>query len=743
MSEIANKIMETLEGIASDITNAKSTLTQNNVVLDSSTTKTLATEINKLPEAIKSSTVLDGFNKGKLSLRNGFIFSDSNATVMNNTNCVPINASEYVIPRGVKFELKFPGWLANLESYAGEQITDTEEYRTTNVFKIFIDHEDPADALLYLYSSYVLDRLQLDAVVKSYVLKIVLNGEFFRPDENGYYNFNRFIFPCYDCEFYVRQPDGSEVKITKFKCKEFFYSVNYMQRTISVVCDQLNVIMTDIYAISELNRQYSYMPNNFNEDRINRDDSHIINMPNVNIQYKTIKSHSSINSKNITKFRIMDYLVNASEDSKRLYLSGTVQIRVNETPENIAKLNTDEHKANILDNVPVYNADGTRRFNQMTGKFGETDITVITTKIPYENKNRYNNSQGVGLYDNRILYGFSEYVKRIARQNKDFMDNIRLGRGNNGAIYAYYKNPTTGIIEYVNFYKDTVADIYEDFPLLDCLDGAIVPTDSDYRVSGIITSKKIKFRFRENVVSDKTLCPLAAFSAYLNSYNGMALYCSDWMTTLPYADGNYTIMGSPNLLISPYDTEFYGISDTRIERMRLKEAPLIYNANIKSIRVESVYNNDTGALESNSVLYPLMGIANTYPYIASTRSSAPTPATPMKYILDRHTLLKVHPGKYFIDASKGSVYAFDAKSRTVANFEKYIKILVPEDHFQLGTYAFDKYRLPIYNLNETKKYNYSNKAWEPIGAITPDIKFTKIMYPTEYKADPVRNYTGY
>ena len=83
------------------------------------------------------------------------------------------------------------------------------------------------------------------------------------------------------------------------------------------------------------------MPNNFNSDRENRDDCHIINMPNVNIQYKTIKSHSSINSKNITKFRIMDYMVNASEDSKRLYLSGTVQIRVNETPENIAKLNTD------------------------------------------------------------------------------------------------------------------------------------------------------------------------------------------------------------------------------------------------------------------------------------------------------------------------------------------------------------------------------------------------------------------
>ena len=475
--------------------------------------------------------MLDGFNKGKLSLRNGFIFSDSNAAVMNSTNCVPINASEYVIPRGVKFELKFPGWLANLESYAGEQITDTEEYTTTNIFKIFIDHEDPADALLYLYSSYIIDRLQSDSVVKSYVLKIVLNGEFFRPDENGYYNFNRFVFPCYDSEFYVRQPDGSEVKITKFKCKEFFYSVNYMQRTISVVCDQLSVIMTDIYAISELNRQYSYMPNNFNADRENRDDCHIINMPNVNIQYKTIKSHSSINSKNITKFRIMDYMVNASEDSKRLYLSGTVQIRVN---------------------------------------------------------------------------------------------------------------------------------------------------------------------------------------------------------------GNYSTMRSTNLLISPYDTEFYGGGDTRIERIYTNSAPLIYNANIKTIRVDSKYTPGTETLESNGILYPLMGIANTYPYLSATRSSAPTPATPMKYIIDKYTLLKVHPGKFFIDNTKGSIYVFDAKSRTVANFEKYIRILVPEDHFQLGTYAFNKYRLPIYNLNETKKYNYSNKTWEPVNATTPDVTYTRQMYGAEARADGLR-----
>ena len=64
--------------------------------------------------------------------------------------------------------------------------------------------------------------------------------------------------------------------------------------------------------------------------------------------------------------------------------------------------------------------------------------------------------------------------------------------------------------------------------------------------------------------------------------------------------------------------------------------------------------------------------------------------------------------------------------------------MVPEDHFQLGTYAFNKYRLPIYNLNETKKYNYSNKSWEPVNATTPDVTYTRQMYGAEARADGLR-----
>ena len=94
MTETANQIIQSLEGIANDISNAKSTLTQNNVVLDSSTTKTLATEIGKLPAAIKASPVLEGFNNGTLTMKNGFIYSSNVTTKLDSTNCVPVNARE-------------------------------------------------------------------------------------------------------------------------------------------------------------------------------------------------------------------------------------------------------------------------------------------------------------------------------------------------------------------------------------------------------------------------------------------------------------------------------------------------------------------------------------------------------------------------------------------------------------------------------------------------------------------------
>lgn len=109
MTETANQIIQSLEGIANDISNAKSTLTQNNVVLDSSTTKTLATEIGKLPAAIKASTVLEGFNGGQNTLKGGFIYPNSESVnELNDSNTTVVKADEYEVPTGKYLNLTFP-----------------------------------------------------------------------------------------------------------------------------------------------------------------------------------------------------------------------------------------------------------------------------------------------------------------------------------------------------------------------------------------------------------------------------------------------------------------------------------------------------------------------------------------------------------------------------------------------------------------------------------------------------------
>ena len=75
MSDTVNQVIQTLEGIASDIRDAKQALKSNNVTQESNSTSTLATEINKIPTGIKKSKVLEGFNNGKNTLAGGFIYN--------------------------------------------------------------------------------------------------------------------------------------------------------------------------------------------------------------------------------------------------------------------------------------------------------------------------------------------------------------------------------------------------------------------------------------------------------------------------------------------------------------------------------------------------------------------------------------------------------------------------------------------------------------------------------------------
>lgn len=749
MADTANQIIQTLEGIANDISNAKSTLTQNNVVLDSSTTKTLATEIGKLPAAIKASPVLERFNNGTLTMKNGFIYSSDVTFKLDSTNCVPVNAREYVIPRGMIFSMKFPGYLADLKSYIGEQLPDNS-MRFFNIFKIYTDNQDITELLFNLNAAYIDNILENKKSARPYGLKIVLSSEFYKPDENGYYTFDRLLFPCYNSEFYVRQPDGSEVKITKFKCKTFYFTLTYQQKTVDIICDSLNVSVFNLQSMIDKKKQRSSMPNNFNRN-LNNKDCYIINMPKVNITYYPFAYATT----NPPFLRLAPIEYTKLGSTAYLQPADNIQIRVNETQENIEKLKSDVVKFNIFPFLKIFNADGTKVFNPVDGTFNSNITAKIPgLDIPIDNKNayidKYSNNLGVYDADAKQYISYKTMALKSRTDRQSCFNSIKVVKTPGYDDYMYSTN-SDDVIDNISF-GSNIPDVFENFPLMQCLDYVLAPNNSEFSGTDLNCSKRIKFKFSENLLDKGYTTPLAGFTKGDSGpkFNGISLYCDNWggdpLTELSYSDGKYIIMNdSARLLISPFDTEFYAKDGTLIDKIFAYKAPIMYNKNIKTVRVQSQYDMETQALEKNGVIYPLISLNFTYPY-AYPRGyddedepiTPGDPAAPMKYIIDKDTIIKQYPGKYCTGKFSGQTPVFDADS-DFTRFEKYIRILCPENHTKLGTYEFDKFRLPLYNLDESKKYNYSNKTWEPVGATTLDTVRTRNLYQDEVLFDSLRS----
>jgi len=104
-----HQIIETLDNIIKDITKAKNALKANNVTLKSNATISLADEINSVPDSIKASKELEGFNGGQNTLKGGFIYPNSESVnELNDSNTTVAKADEYEVPVGKYLNLTFP-----------------------------------------------------------------------------------------------------------------------------------------------------------------------------------------------------------------------------------------------------------------------------------------------------------------------------------------------------------------------------------------------------------------------------------------------------------------------------------------------------------------------------------------------------------------------------------------------------------------------------------------------------------
>lgn len=722
MSDTVNQVIQTLEGIASDIRDAKQALKSNNVTPESNSTSTLATEINKIPTGIKKSKVLEGFNNGKNTLAGGFIYN-IDSEELNSVNSILLAADEYVIPAGKTIDIDFPS----------AEVTD-DLYRTKGNANLVIKTAEPVTdiyntILKPLYKTYVGKKCISQEITTVYTTDIHLDKSNMSGDT---LEVNEFVFPNFNTKLYYRK-DGEEqdTLITKINTDKFHFSLSNKGRNIDLTCRELVIDLDSVFYFTEIAGHNGY--ESADETYYSfRDDSnaHIIKLPEFNVSYSGITSHYD----GLAEFVYLD------RPGENIMLAANVQIRTEDDPVNILKMNEDANLGGILRLFEIYNMDGTKKYDPKTKTFvdASTYLDFEQSLKLIKDRNAYFGGRNImGVLNNRPI-NYKEYTDKLKKSKKDALAKLTIKPG-----YAYFGDlvPISGDLFKFDDYNQPV--VFEGFPII-YMDEDVIKFNRNSRPDGsgkIIGENEVKFRFTD-IIDDSVkynlpLLGICAADPYGNpvTFNGITLQLDgsgydknqDGVTYSPVAN-------AANLIASPYNTKFLNTSGSDLEYIYTSKAPLVYNKNIKRVLITS--NSDRkGELEL------LLGYGLIYLVVDPSYDKPEVPSTPMKFIIDNETT--IHNAKSKLYNTTVNSYEFvlgPASTDELAKYyDKYVHVLCPENHPGLGTYEFCKYRIPLYNLDETKKYNYSNKAWEPVGSTTNDSLALEEIYPTEYAEESSRH----
>ena len=705
-----HQIVETLENIIKDITNAKDALKANNVALKSNATISLADEINKIPDSIKASNELEGFNGGQNTLKGGFIFPNGeNVRELNDSNTTVAKADEYEVPEGKYLNLTFP--TPDIANYLNESDIIKVRYNgpMNSIYTTLLNS---------LYRTYLKHTLQFsynDTIpqLPNRRIKVLLKKENLTA-EDGVYKFDEFVFPTFNTNFYVAENDEDKegTLITKFDIDNFHFSLNYRGKDLNIKCKRMTV---DLDFATQIIRKevsghdgYHYLADNDPEavEYYNhRDDSdrYIIYLPEFNVEYAGT-----------------DYAYNGLSLDANVEHATNVQIRTVDDDINKTLLDDPKHIANILRLVKVYNMDGTKIYNPTTKVFEDASTSDYVT-------------------DSVLTMGdFIIYKKRMAEieeNTKTVMQGLTVNKG-----YVYYFMDDSIPAEFIRYADDnTFTSYYQQLPMTKLLEGALRLAKYSNSRDSINASSTINFEFYDEYAKRRAdVYPFITNCAFDKSdsvgYGGIRLYTS--VDTVKEDGVKYSVLkNAVNTLVSHYDVKLYnngdpdmlvGNNNGLVENINTEAAPLVYNENIKSIKIVS-----NG--RKRGVLKTLLGYGMIYQTFNGSKVPE-KPAKPMKYILDKGSTIEVSKSKtYQSKVGRYSTvilgpYTTDEMAQYV---DKYVHVCVPEDHSGLGKYSFCKFRLPLYNLDETKKYNYSKKKWEPVGALTDDSTPMEDLYSND------------
>ena len=730
-----HQIIETLENIIKDITKAKNALKANNVTLKSNATISLADEINSVPDSIKASNSLEGFNGGQNTLKGGFIYPNSESVnELNDSNTTVVKADEYEVPKDKYLNLTFPTPGIVNSTSSSDIIKFRYNGKMSNIYYTMLNA---------LYRTYLKRSLTYDyndstiTQVDNRKINVLLRKGNLTV-ENGVYKFGEFVFPTFNTNFYVAKNDEDKegILITNFEIDRFHFSLNYRGKDLNIKCNKLIVDLD--FATQIIKKEisghdgYHYLVDddpeaaeyyNHRDDR----DHHIIYLPEFNVEYAAT-----------------EYAYNGLNLDANVEQAYNVQIRTEESDTNKTLLDDPKHIANILRLVKVYNMDGTKIYNPISKAFEDITTSGYFTSPGYiiddnmiDATEYYKNTNNVMMLDEngKKALNYKEYMAKLEKSTKAIVQGLNVNKG-----YVYYMIGNSIEPELIRYDESTYTSYYQNFPMLKLLEGALRLGKYSNSIDAINAYNSTSFDFadeyskrRADVYPFITNC--AFYSSDTIEYGGIRLYVN--VDTVRENGVKYTVLkNAVNTLVSHYDVKLYNNADPDIlsdnnnglvENIKTNAAPLVYNKNIKSIKIVS----DS---KKRGVLKSLLGYGMIYQTFDATKVPE-KPTTPMKYILDKDSTIEASKSKTYqskVTRNGATVilgpYTTDEMAKYV---DKYVHVLVPEDHKGLGKYDFCKFRLPLYNLDETKKYNYSKKAWEPVGALTDDSTPMEDLYSND------------
>ena len=730
-----HQIVETLENIIKDITKAKNALKANNVTLKSNATISLADEINSVPDSIKASNSLEGFNGGQNTLKGGFIYPNSESVnELNDSNTTVVKADEYEVPTGKYLNLTFPTPGIVNSTSSSDIIKFRYNGRMSELYYTVLNA---------LYRTYLKRSLTYDyndstiTQVDTRKIKVLLKKGNLTV-ENGVYKFGEFVFPTFNTNFYVAKNDDDKegTLITNFEIDNFHFSLNYRGKDLNIKCKKITVDLD--FATQIIKKEisghdgYHYLVDddpeaaeyyNHRDDR----DHHIIYLPEFNVEYAAT-----------------EYAYNGLSLDANVEQAYNVQIRTEESDINKTLLDDPKHIANILRLVKVYNMDGTKIYNPITKAFEDASTSGYVTSPGYtiddnmiDATEYYKNTNNVMMLDEngKKALNYKEYMAKLEKNTKAIVQGLNVDKG-----YVYYMIGNSIEPELIRYDESAYVSYYQTFPMLKLLEGALRLAKYSNSRDAINAYNSTSFDFADEYSKQRAdVYPFITNCAFYSSdtigYGGIRLYVN--VDTVRENGVKYTVLkNAVNILVSHYDVKLYNNADHDVlngdgnglvENIKTNAAPLVYNENIKSIKIVS-----DG--KKRGVLKSLLGYGMIYQTFDGSRVPE-KPATPMKYILDKDSTIEASKSKTYqskVTRNGATVilrpYTTDEMAKYV---DKYVHVLVPEDHKGLGKYDFCKFRLPLYNLDETKKYNYSKKAWEPVGALTDDSTPMEDLYSND------------